>query len=386
MEAPVDVTIAPPDVTIPSANGNRVNLYLYQVSENATLKNQEICGGYGADFGRPPLSLDLHYLLTAYAGQETTEDADLRAQEILGDAMRVLHDFAVVGPHLREGDVPAAPRILDPLLVGECETIKITLQPATVEEFSKLWTVLPETSFRRSVHYQVSVVQIESRRSRTTALPVRERAVTALPFRRAQIHEVFRQPPVENVRVPVAEAGETLRIAGMNLAGEMTVVVLGGVEVPVAAPQRQQIDVAVPSALAAGVHLIEVVHDVPLGPGGAPHRLFHSNAVPFQVIPRIDPPLPAPASAGSTITVTIQPAVRATQEVALLLGDFVLPAEPVAPDSAPSTSRQFRLPDGPAPIPPGDYLMRVRVNSAESRLITDAMTGEYTGPIFTVNP
>src|SRR5205823_1302672 len=110
-------------------------------------------------------------------------DADIRAQEILGDAMRVLHDFAIVGPELRDGDDPTAPRILEPALVGECENVKITFQPASLEEFSKLWTALPQANFRRSVLYRVSVVQIESRLSRTLALPVGERAVAALPFR-----------------------------------------------------------------------------------------------------------------------------------------------------------------------------------------------------------
>src|SRR5215208_1176086 len=83
MEDPVDVTIAPPDVTVSSVIGRRLNLYLYQVTENGNL----------AAYGHPPLSLNLHYLLTAHSTTETELDSDLQAQHILGDAMRVLHDL-----------------------------------------------------------------------------------------------------------------------------------------------------------------------------------------------------------------------------------------------------------------------------------------------------
>ena len=57
-----DVTIAPPDVTVDSVTGQRVNLYLFQVNEDGYLKNQEIPGhGHPAAYGHPPLSLELHY-------------------------------------------------------------------------------------------------------------------------------------------------------------------------------------------------------------------------------------------------------------------------------------------------------------------------------------
>src|SRR5215216_2623230 len=116
-QPPVDVTIAPPDTAITGMTGRRVNLYLYQVTETGFLKNQEIPGqGHPAAFGRPPLSLDLHYLVTAYGPNETNPDADLDAQQILGDAMGVFHESPIV-------DDPA---VLDPSLLGEFEKIKVT--------------------------------------------------------------------------------------------------------------------------------------------------------------------------------------------------------------------------------------------------------------------
>src|SRR6476620_1592011 len=73
--ASVPVTIGPPPFT---ARDNelhdenaRVNLFLYRVTQNGFLQNQEIPGrGAGNGYGHPPLSLDLHYLVTAYGNAQ----------------------------------------------------------------------------------------------------------------------------------------------------------------------------------------------------------------------------------------------------------------------------------------------------------------------------
>ena len=141
------VTAAPPDVTVTGVTGRRLNIYLYHLAENASLKNQQIPGlGHPGEYGRPPLSLNLHYLLTAFGSSEDAPDADLQAQQVLADGMRVLHDFPVIPDDLHEDDDPLKPLILNPSLVGEFERVKITLSPTSLEEFSKLWMALPAAS------------------------------------------------------------------------------------------------------------------------------------------------------------------------------------------------------------------------------------------------
>jgi len=166
MEDLVPVTIAPPDVTVAGVSGKRLNVYLYQVTENCNLKNQGISGqGPPSAYGHPPLSLDLHYLLTAHGAADTASNADIEAQIVLGDAMRVLHDFHIVTDSLqitRSAVGAVGDPILDPSLRNQLEEVKITLEPVTLEDLSKLWTALPQANFRLSVAYQVSVVQIES--------------------------------------------------------------------------------------------------------------------------------------------------------------------------------------------------------------------------------
>lgn len=390
MEVPVAVTIAPPDVTVSGVAGRRVNLYLYQVMENASLKNQEIPGqGHPGTYGRPPLSLDLRYLVTSYGSSEDAPDADLEAQQILGDAMRVMHEYPVITDALHRNDLPANPLVLDPSLLGEFERLKVTLEPTTLDETSKIWSALPDVNFRRSVSYQATVVQIESRRPRRTPLPVRERRVYALPLQTPHVDEIARDPALPGIPAGVAETGDTIQLRGRNLRGSGgTRVNVGGETVVVAAPGAERLSLSVPAALPAGAHAVQVIHDLMLdaAPGDPPvaHRGFASNALPLLVIPRFVSAAPNPAAAGAVVTVTVAPPVRATQEKLLLLGDFAIAAQPVAHDAAPSATVQFRLPSGPAALPAGAYMARVRIDGAESRLAQDPVTAEYTGPLFTV--
>ena len=115
------VTLAPPDVEVAGVNGARVNLYLMQVIENAALKNQEIPGqGHPAAYGHPPLSLDLRYLMTTHSAMENQEEADLNAQTILGDAMRVMNDFGNRIDHLAIVN-PVAGTPGDPILASRSD-------------------------------------------------------------------------------------------------------------------------------------------------------------------------------------------------------------------------------------------------------------------------
>lgn len=67
----VTLTISAPDVTHQGINGPRLNVFLYHISENGYLKNQEIPGhGHPGDYGHPPLSLELYYLITTYSVTE----------------------------------------------------------------------------------------------------------------------------------------------------------------------------------------------------------------------------------------------------------------------------------------------------------------------------
>jgi uncharacterized protein DUF4255 len=395
MVEPATITLAPPDVTVEQTGDTRLNVYLYHLSENGFLKNQEIPGeGHPGAYGRPPLSINLHYIFTALAHTETVGDADMKAQLVLGDAMRVLHDYPVVSANLMQLKSPGK-TILDLSLLDEFEQIKLTLQPKSLEEISKIWTALPQVNFRRSVVYEVSVVQIESQQERTSGPPVRQRRVYALPLRSPQIDEVFVQPaPFPGARIAAAQEGETFRITGHNLQAPNTFATIDGTPVSIAALQDDQIDIVVPTGqFTIGMHSLQVVQKVALttidGQPPALHNAFSSNVVGFQLLPTLTGPA-TPGAGTGVISVPVTPAVAARQQRMLLLGDRAIPGVPTQPSDPATNNVLFQLPQPPnEPIPPGSYLLRVRIDGAESRLQVDTNRNSptylhYVGPTFTV--
>lgn len=128
------------------AKGADLVLFLYRVAVNADLRNDrhDIVGPDGVLVRRSgALPLNLHYLLTAVTSGGGAE-VDLNALRVLGAAMQVLNDT--------------------PNLVGipvQGETVRMTLDPITSEEMSRIWTLFPTANYRTSVVYIASPVWID---------------------------------------------------------------------------------------------------------------------------------------------------------------------------------------------------------------------------------
>lgn len=310
MELPSKVTSTDFQVTISTPRSEkeqeqspekpRVNLFLYRVTENGFLKNQEIPGqGHPAAYGKPPLSLDLYYLLTAYGA--TAESAgnfvnEMRAHYLMGSAMRVLHEYPIITKSLKTtGGSP----ILHESLRDEFEKIKLCLDPISLEDLSKVWTALT-LPYRLSAAYKVSVVQIESRQTRRYPRPVGEPKsagprVYAVPMRRPQITDlgfIRKGDPSKTQRsFPYARIDDKLIILGHNFA-KATRVTLGTVDTIVQNTNLKdsRIEIAIPddANLQPGPLPVKVIVDVMMGEPPKPHAGFHSNLAVFALVPRID--------------------------------------------------------------------------------------------------
>jgi hypothetical protein len=173
-----DVPMAPkPDVTIGpldrEADGPRLNWFLYRVAPNAAYRNMEPPRtGTTTSRGRPPLALDLHYLLTAFSAEPTsTGDQEQTAHIALAAAMRRLQENPVVGdgsPFLPVGTPPLH------------EPLRIVLETLDLESLSKVWTAAAQP-FRLSVGYVVTVVMLDALVAHRSGPPVREARSFALP-------------------------------------------------------------------------------------------------------------------------------------------------------------------------------------------------------------
>lgn len=141
---------SPAELTIQgNATTGSINIYLYQVLENAYAKNQHWRTRPDGDQRYPSLALNLYYMLTPYATDQVT------AHHILGDAMRVLHDNAL----LRGSELPMPLRLM-------VEQLAIVLIPLQLEELTRVWHAL-HSAYRLSVAYEVRVVLVDSEIERT---------------------------------------------------------------------------------------------------------------------------------------------------------------------------------------------------------------------------
>jgi hypothetical protein len=310
--------------------------------------------------------------MTAYGANETSDDADLEAQQVLGDAMRVLHDFAVVTDGLtvtKAGAGTVGSPILDPSLIGEFENVRITLQPLSLEDITKIWTAMPESSFRRSVAYQVSVVQIDSQQKRRIPKLVGEPEkagprVYAIPTPSPRIDRllVVRQDDVkqEERPYPFVRIGDTLIIEGGGFAGGSIRMLLGSVEIT-GSVSAERITAVVPdnSALQPGAQTVQIISDVKMGDPLTPHVGFRSNLAVCMLVPHVKT-LDAATTPG-TLILKGSRLYAADLECAALVDEITVKTD----DFTTKTAGKIAFPL-PAGLGSGEHLVRVRVNGAEN--------------------
>jgi hypothetical protein len=388
MEQPVTVTIAPPDVSVDGVGSTRrLNLYLYQFAENASLKNYDHSGSSSEPYGTPPLALELYYLMTAYGSSDVGADSDLEAQSVLGDAMRVLHDFAIVADDLNQILAPAE-KVLAPELRHQQEKLKITLRNTALDELSKIWTAMPQANFRRSAAYQVSVIEIESRKPRRMAAPVQRRKLMLSVAQRPEVTKVYRTPASgEAIGDPRVRVLQELTIEGSAFTSPATSVRLGVLAPVTVTPDSDTvIRVTVPDdpLLVAGAQSVEVLTERPAdaivgaldhGTGSATTRLLSSNRALFQLVPSVATVSPASGAATGLLTVTGSRLYAEGKSSFVLVGDAALEirvplvGEPWAVPAPASVQVPLDRLKTDLPAPPGGgtvYPVRVVVDGAQS--------------------
>ncbi|MGZ5076778.1 MAG: DUF4255 domain-containing protein [Methylobacter sp.] len=366
-----------------------VHLYLYQVTPNAALRNNDLPSraSDGQVQQKPQAALDLHYLIAFYG-----DDAELEPQRMLGAVVRDLHARSVLTREQIRNGVNGINYLAGTDLAEAIELVKLTPTPFTLEESSKLWSILLQTKHALSVAYQGSVVLIESLETPQQALPVSDRGVTSMPFIQPVI-EQLRVVDANGAELPVnqtIELGSRLLIKGKNLKGQITQVLLNDAEVAAESitdtdirlvPLPAQLPDTTP--LRAGVTRMQIVHSLPLGTPPVTHLVTGSEAMPFLLRPNISTSLQ-----GAAIRIQFVPRVGKKQRVILILNELTAIPKPKgyrldAPkdngitnvNTADTDSIDFPT----SVIATGTYLVRVQVDGAESLLQKNA-GGLYDQP------
>jgi hypothetical protein len=141
-----------------------ISLFLYRLGVNAARRNLLSHVRMDGLRYRPPLPLDLYYLMTAWAKSAAKQ------QRLLGWAMRVLEDTPLLPSGLLN-DVGPEPEIFQPN-----ETAEIIYEPLSLQDMYNIWSVL-KASPQISASYVVRAVSIDSTVLITEAAPVQTRAL-----------------------------------------------------------------------------------------------------------------------------------------------------------------------------------------------------------------
>src|SRR5258708_907489 len=384
--------------TTPLGEKSQLNLFMYMATPNQGWRNEALpsLNARGERISNPYLALDLHYLLSAYSPNE------LHPEILLGYAMQLLFETPVLpraairrslsSANVGGDGLPSNLRELSTSgLDDQVEMIKIIPQPLSTEEMSKLWTAF-QTRYRPTTAYKATVVLIESTRSFSSPLPVQKRKIVVSPFQNPVIDRILSQatptaPILANQKI---YPGFRLILEGSQLnAGVVQVGISRLAPVTPASGDISniQITIPLPPGLTAGVNSVQVIQAVLLGEPQVAHNGVSSNAEVFILSPVLqNREVLNPQGTGddlrpADIHLTVNPAIAPGQEVILLLNESV-----TNPITTPPLAYTFMAlpPPSPPPAPSpditipvtgvrkGSYLVRLRIDGAESPLSTDA--------------
>ena len=160
--APLGTAVRVDDLQATPATSNLLTLFLFRITEDGHSRNRppEVrlsAAPTTAQIRRPPLALCVHYMLTPWS----THFPD--NHRIMGEAMRTLHDSAIVTGAALSGTL--APD----------EDLHITMVPVSLEDQLRVWYAINKP-YRLSLYYEVRVVRIESTTPVVRAV-VRERTL-----------------------------------------------------------------------------------------------------------------------------------------------------------------------------------------------------------------
>jgi len=139
-----------------------ISLLLYRVAVSSLQRNLQARPEANGKLFRPPLPLDLHYMLTAW-GKTAAQQ-----QRLLGWSMRTLEDIGGLNPsllnHYGGPDVVFRPN----------ETVDLIYEAIAMTDFSSLWDLLKPNA-HVSVGYIARMIYIESEVEISTGAPVQTR-------------------------------------------------------------------------------------------------------------------------------------------------------------------------------------------------------------------
>lgn len=372
------VTTVRPDVLGSGAPETGVNIYLYHVMPNPAWRNADLRTRYteGAFAKRPQAALDLYYMISCH-GNET----ELEPQRLLGSVVRTLHARPVLTSEAIRDTLADSTFafLLNSNLSEQVDTVKFMPLSLTVEELSNIWSVFFQTPHSLSMAYQASTVLIESDDIPQRALPVRDRSkFSGMPFTNTPL--IDRVISTKGRLEPII-ADSTLLIQGTRLRHERAVIRIGDAECTAQKQEEHQITLQLaevsPGTLRAGIQGLQVIHHLQ-DPTTKRYRGVESNVMAIVLRPTIQQINIAEIDETgddlrtAEVTVELNLTVSPQQRAILLLNEASTnsPAAYLF-DGKPRNEDRNTVTFGIVDVKPGEYLVRVQIDGAESLLEVD---------------
>jgi Pvc16 N-terminal domain len=390
-----DLRYGRPQPPTASSSARRVHVYLYQVLPHAGLRNADLPTRSGSDgrlVARPQAALELRYLVSFYG-----DDSELEPDRMLGAVARDLHARPLLtAQQIADAIASMGTPLQDSDLADSIERVKFTPVGLSLDELSKLWSVLVQTPHALSLVCHASVVLIDALERAAPVLPVlrrgeQDRGVDTRLGTLPQLGDAWvgwpdsaaRQPRPPSLRAP--QLGARLIVQTSPLAADSVVLRLTHpqrpliewtVPWPVTDPQARPNELALdlPDDAAAQTDWAAGLYSVVLA-ATRDGRTSESPVWPLLLAPRIMAITPNPVARVAdvaTLGVTCRPQVQPLQAVSLRIGELEVPAEPRV---AATDTLSFVIDPAPALTA---QLVWLRVDGALSQPVAlDPVSGQF---------
>jgi hypothetical protein len=370
-----------------------VNVFLYQATQNPVWGNSNVPGRQrrGEATKQSQTPLDLHYLMSFYGN-----DVEMESQRLLGSVIRTLDDRSTLSRDLLRETIndSSFPFLAESDLADQTEKIQISAIDLELEELTSLWGSFFQSPYILSCTYKISVLVLDGVTPSRRALPVRDRRVAASPF--------SLQPVIEQI---ISEAGRyqpitresILLVIGLQLQSANTQVRIGEALITPLSVTPTHLRVALTDlpidSLRAGVQGLRIVHCREEKSDDRASRLtalltkkiVESNVEAFILRPAVteirvtEIPSSDDEFRSADVTIVADLPIGRSQRVVLSLNErsiddpqeYLFDAETRSED----TDRVTIL---VRDIVPGEYLVRLIVDGAESLLEIDTTPNSPT--------
>lgn len=396
-------TVKPTDI----GNGTPetgVNLFLFQVVNNPALSNMDAPRYRNkGDFTKRKMAMELHYMVSVYG-----DENELIPQRLMGSVLQTLNGIGDIPSELiRETCEDATLSFLEgSTLADELQQMTVMALDFNLDELSKTWSIFFQAPYILSMAYKVMVVMLESDTPLQVGLPIigKPQIGGASPY--------LDQPVIEQVisstgRLAPIMIDSTLRVQGKNLKGlHRTLIRMGGVEVSPTSISATELTLGlgdIPSqALQVGLQSLQVLHPPAAGslPAGSPRYGLgvESNAAPFVLRPTVESVSITLAETDDdddctgNVVAQLNLPIGSQQRIVVFLNELSVetPRSYVFDKGMtdPENRRQVVIPF--KRVQPGDYLVRIQVDGAESQLVVDDVPespthNQFIGPRVTIS-